>query len=186
MQRSLRTAVADRLLEMPMGSYRRRPTGQLLATSDVDVTTATQMLMPLPFSLGVIALAVVSLISLWSADPGFAVVALLLFPALAWLTQYYTNRIHEPAARVQEKLGVVSAIAHESFDGAMVVKTLAREDAERERFDEAAGALAHERIGLARLTSVFEPMITMLPNLGMVTLLLVGAARIEHGRRHRR
>jgi ATP-binding cassette subfamily B protein len=181
MQRSLRTAVADRLLEMPMGSYRRRPTGQLLATSDVDVLTATQMLMPLPFSLGVIALAFVSLASLWSADPWFAVVALLLFPALAWLSKYYTNKIHEPAARVQEKLGVVSAVAHESFDGVMVVKTLAREDAERQRFDDASGLLADERIGLARLHSIFEPMITMLPNLGMVMLLLAGAFRIESG-----
>ncbi len=99
MQRSLRTSVADRLLEMPMGSYRRRPTGQLLATSDVDVTTATQMLMPLPFSLGVVALVVVSLASLWNADPYFALVALLLFPALALLSRYYTNRIHEPAAQ---------------------------------------------------------------------------------------
>ena len=181
MQRSLRTAVADRLLEMPMGSYRRRPTGQLLATSDVDVITATQMLMPLPFSLGVMALALVSMVSLWSADPWFAVVALLLFPALAWLSKYYTNRIHEPAARVQAKLGVVSAVAHESFDGVMVVKTLAREDAERERFDDAAGLLADERIGLARLHSIFEPMISMLPNLGMVLLLLAGAHRIDSG-----
>ncbi|MCZ7629129.1 MAG: ABC transporter ATP-binding protein/permease [Microthrixaceae bacterium] len=137
MQRSLRTAVADRLLEMPMGSYRDRPTGQLLSTSDVDVTTATQMLMPLPFSLGVVALVAVSLVSLWFADPWFAVVALLLFPALAWLSRYYTRRIHEPAARVQQNLGRVAAIAHESFDGVMAVKTLARERPERERFDSA-------------------------------------------------
>ncbi|MCP4434479.1 MAG: ABC transporter ATP-binding protein [Actinomycetia bacterium] len=181
MQRSLRTAVADRLLEMPSSSYRRRPTGQLLATSDVDVLTATQMLMPLPFSLGVAALSIVSLVSLWLADPVFALVALLLFPALAWLSKYYTNRIHEPAARVQAKLGVVSSIAHESFDGVMVVKTLAREGPERERFNEASDSLAQERIGLARLHSIFEPMITMLPNLGMVTLLLAGAWRIEQG-----
>lgn len=181
MQRSLRSAVADRLLEMPMDSYRKRPTGQLLATSDVDVTTATQMLMPLPFSLGVIALVVFSLASLWGADPMFAVVAVLLFPALAWLSRYYTTKIHEPAARVQQKLGRVSAIAHESFDGVMVVKTLAREQEERDRFDVAANDLAQERIGLARMTSIFEPLIIMLPNLGMVTLLLVGAARIESG-----
>ena len=181
MQRSLRSAVAERLLDMPMDSYRNRPTGQLLATSDVDVTTSTQMLMPLPFSLGVVALVVVALASLWSADPGFALVALVLFPALAWLSKTYTTWIHEPSARVQQKLGVVSSIAHESFDGVMVVKTLGREAAERERFDAAAGDLAQERIGLARLATVFEPVFTMLPNVGMVTLLLVGAARIEQG-----
>jgi ABC-type multidrug transport system fused ATPase/permease subunit len=181
MQRSLRSEVADKLLVMRMGSYRARSTGTLLATSDVDVTTACQMLMPLPFSLGVVALVLVSMVSLWRSDPAFAVVALLLFPTLAWLSRYYTNKVHEPSARVQQRLGEVSAIAHESFDGVMVVKTLAREDAERERFAGASARLAEERIGLARMTAVFEPMITMLPNLGMVALLVTGAVRIETG-----
>ncbi len=71
MQRSLRTSVVDRLLTMPMSSYRRRPTGELLSNAEVDVTTATQMLMPLPFSLGVIALIGISLFSLVRADGVF-------------------------------------------------------------------------------------------------------------------
>ena len=83
MQVSLRSSVVDRLLVMPLRSYRARPTGELLANADVDVLTTTQMLMPLPFSLGVVALAVISLISLFLADWTFALVALLLFPALA-------------------------------------------------------------------------------------------------------
>lgn len=181
MQRTVRTAVVERLLTMPLASYRRRPTGQLLAHADVDVTTATQMLMPLPFSLGVIALVVISLASLFAADVAFAVVALLLFPALAGLSRYYTNKVHEPSARVQARLGEVSSIAHESFDGALVVKTLGREDAEVERFAAAADRLRRERLGVARMTAVFEPLIDLLPNVGMVTLLLVGAWRIDSG-----
>jgi ABC-type multidrug transport system fused ATPase/permease subunit len=181
MQRTVRTSVVDRLLTMPLSSYRRRPTGELLANADVDVTTATQMLMPLPFSLGVIALVVISIISLLSADPAFAVVALLLFPALAALSRYYTNKVHEPSARVQARLGDVSSIAHESFDGALVVKTLGRERQEEARFSAAADRLRTERLGVARMTAVFEPMIDLLPNLGMVVLLLVGAWRIDTG-----
>jgi ABC-type multidrug transport system fused ATPase/permease subunit len=181
MQRTVRTTVVDRLLTMPLSSYRRRPTGELLANADVDVTTATQMLMPLPFSLGVIALVLISIVSLLSADPAFAVVALLLFPALAALSRYYTNKVHEPSARVQARLGDVSSIAHESFDGALVVKTLGREHHEEARFSAAADRLRTERLGVARMTAVFEPMIDLLPNLGMVVLLLVGAWRIDTG-----
>jgi ABC-type multidrug transport system fused ATPase/permease subunit len=181
MQVSLRTAAAERLLTMPLAAYRSRPTGQLLATADADVNTATQMLMPLPFSLGVIALVLISLASLLAADVAFALVAVLLFPALAWLSRYYTDRVHEPAARVQARLGRVSAIAHESFDGALVVKTLGREAAERERFEAAAEDLRTERLTVARLTALFQPLIAMLPNLGVVALLLVGAWRIDQG-----
>lgn len=181
MQKTVRTTVVDRLLTMPLSDYRSRPTGQLLANADVDVTTATQMLMPLPFSLGVVALVVISLASLFSADVAFGVVALLLFPALAMLSRYYTNKVHGPAARVQERLGEVSSIAHESFDGALVVKTLGREAQEQARFDDAAARLRIERLGVARLTSLFEPMIDLLPNLGTVALLLAGAWRIDQG-----
>lgn len=181
MQRTVRTGVVERLLTMPLSSYRRRPTGELLANADVDVTTATNMLMPLPFSLGVIALVLISLASLLGADVAFAAVAVLLFPSLAMLSRYYTNRVHEPSALVQAKLGRVSSIAHESFDGALVVKTLGREELEQERFEAAAGELRTERLGVARMTAAFEPMIDLLPNLGTVLLLLAGAWRIDQG-----
>ncbi len=98
MQASLRRRVGERLLTMPMSSYRKHPTGQLLANADVDITTGTQLLMPLPFSIGVIALVAVSLVSLFTADVWFAVVALVLFPALAFLSRYYTNKVNGPAA----------------------------------------------------------------------------------------
>ncbi len=181
MQRTVRTSVVERLLTMPLTSYRRRPTGELLANADTDVNTATNMLMPLPFSLGVVALVVISLVSLFSTDVAFGVVALLLFPALALTSRSYTNRVHEPSALVQERLGEVSAIAHESFDGALVVKTLGREQQEQERFEDAADRLRTQRLGVARMTSSFEPMLDMLPNLGTVALLLAGAWRIDHG-----
>lgn len=181
MQASLRRSVGERLLTMPMSSYRRYPTGQLLANADVDITTGTQLLMPLPFSIGVIALVVVSLASLFTADVTFALVALVLFPALALLSRAYTNKVNDPAAVVQERLGRVSAIAHESFDGALAVKTLGLEAAEDERFAAATAQLRTDRLVVARMTAVFQPMIDLLPSLGTVALLLVGAWRIDMG-----
>lgn len=181
MQASLRRDVGERLLTMPMSSYRRYPTGQLLANSDVDITTGTQLLMPLPFSIGVIALAVVSLASLFAADVWFAVVAIVLFPILALLSRYYTNKVNGPAAVVQARLGEVSSIAHESFDGALAVKTLGLESAEDERFAAAAQRLRRDRLVVASMTSVFQPLIDLLPGLGTVALLLVGAWRIDTG-----
>ncbi|MEX0768684.1 MAG: ABC transporter ATP-binding protein [Microthrixaceae bacterium] len=180
-QATLRTEVTDRLLVMPMSAYRRHPTGELLANADVDITTGTQLLMPLPFSVGVIALAAFSLVSLFAADPSFALVALVLFPALAFLSRYYTNKVNDPAALVQARLGKVSAIAHESFDGALVVKTLGREGDEDLRFSAAANQLRTDRLVVANMTSVFQPLIDLLPNLGIIALLLVGGWQVDNG-----
>jgi ATP-binding cassette, subfamily B, bacterial len=181
MQASLRRDVGERLLTMPMSSYRRRPTGQLLANADVDITMGTQLLMPLPFSVGVLGLVVISVASLLAADVAFAAVGVVLFPALAVFSRYYTNKVSEPASVVQARLGEVSSIAHESFDGALAVKTLGREDDEDRRFAAAADQLRADRLRMARMTAVFQPMIDLLPNLGMIVLLVVGAWRIDVG-----
>ncbi|MEZ5311522.1 MAG: ABC transporter ATP-binding protein [Microthrixaceae bacterium] len=180
-QAEMRRQVSHRLLMMPLSSYRRHQTGQLLANADVDITTATRLLMPLPFSIGVIALAFFALISLLLADVYFALVALVLFPLLALLSRFYTSRVSGPAAEVQARLGAVASIAHESFDGALTVKTLGRQSHEVERFTDASAEVRRERLRVAALTSVFEPMIQMLPNLGMIVLLLVGAWRVDSG-----
>ena len=43
-----------------------------------------------------------------------------------------------PARKAQEWIGEVSSVAHESIDGALVVKTLGREEAETQRLAEKA------------------------------------------------
>src|SRR5256885_6692289 len=47
--------------------------------------------------------------------------------------------------------------AHESFEGAMVVKTLGRQDAEVERLGEAADLLRVARVRVGALRALFEP-----------------------------
>ena len=180
-QRTWRLAILDRYLDTPLSFHRSRPAGQLLAHADADVETASSMLMPLAFSMSVVALIVVSLVSLFLVHLWFALVALVLFPILAVINQRYTRSVEAPAARAQEAVGVVSGIAHESLDGALVVKTLGREEEEVERLAEASDLLRRERIEIGRLRAVFLPWVYALPNLGIMVLLMLGAWLVEAG-----
>ena len=146
-----------------------------MAHADADVEMAMSMLMPLAFSLSVVSLAVVSLISLLMIHPLLVLVAVLLFPTLFVLSRAYVLAVEEPAARAQAMIGRVSAIAHESVDGVMVVKTMGRQDAEVDRFARAAAELRDERLKVARYQALFQPSLYSLPNLGILVLLLVGA-----------
>jgi len=89
--------------------------------------------------------------------------------------------VEGPAKRTQERLGDVSAVAHESIDGALVVKTLGRERAEVERLAVRAGQVREERIAVGWLRAAFEPGFEALPNLGMVVLIALGAWRVSTG-----
>jgi ATP-binding cassette subfamily B protein len=78
-------------------------------------------------------------------------------------------------------LGDMSAVAHESFDGALVVKALQAEEAEGRRFADKAELLRDARIEAARVTANFEASLDALPALATVALLVIGVWRIEQG-----
>ena len=62
------------------------------------------------------------------------------------MNRSFAKRMLEPARLAQEDIGEVSAVAHESIDGALVVKTLGREDAETARLGEKAESLRQHRV----------------------------------------
>ncbi|MGI9614825.1 MAG: ABC transporter transmembrane domain-containing protein, partial [Acidimicrobiales bacterium] len=180
-QVSLRRRLADRYLRLPMSWHQHTPTGRLLAHADNDAEMSVELIHPLPFSLGALLLAVFSGIALIAVDPLIAVVGFAVFPALGVLNRFYSHRMELPAAEVQAAVGQVSTIAHESFDGALVVKTLGRAEAEHQRFAVAARALQEQRRRVGFIRSWFEAVIDALPSLGIVLVVVVGAYRIEAG-----
>ncbi len=180
-QVTLRQRLSDQYLALPLSWHQRIPAGQLLAHADNDAEVAVEVLHPLPFSLGVGFLAVFSAISILLVDPILALIAFMIFPALTMLNRAYSRRVELPAAKVQAGVGEVSSIAHESFDGALVVKTLGRADDESARFAVAAHQLQADRIHVGYMRAAFEAVMDAIPNVGIVIVLIVGIYRVEAG-----
>jgi ATP-binding cassette subfamily B protein len=180
-QRDWRRGLLGHYLDVPLRFHRSKPTGELLAHADIDLVQATMVLKPLAFSMSVVLLVIVALVSLLLIHWILALIALVLFPLLVALSQIYTARVEAPAALAQHRVGEVSSVAHESFDGALVVKTLGREAEEVERMYEASDRLRQARIRVGRLRANFEPVIDALPSLGIVALVLVGTWLISQG-----
>ena len=178
---TLRHQIADRYLDVPLSFHREHTTGTLLAHADNDVMVASEVINPLPFSTGLMLLIVFSIIALFAIDPLLTLVGLVLFPAMFVLNRFYTRRVELPAQTVQERVGDVSAITHESFEGVVVVKTLGRQDAEVERLGRAADQLRVARVRVGALRALFEPTLDALPNLGIIALLAVGGWRVSSG-----
>jgi ABC-type multidrug transport system fused ATPase/permease subunit len=181
MQRTWFVRVTDRYLRVPLSWLEQRPAGELLAHADADAERATMAMQPLPFSLGVVVIVVVATVQLALVDWALMLVALCLFPALALINRLYTRRVEQPAAAAQALVGAVSAVAHESFDGALVVKTLGLEQREGERLAANADALRTQRLRVGRLRASFEPGLDALTSLGMIALLAIGSWRISEG-----
>ncbi|MGK5741850.1 ABC transporter ATP-binding protein [Micromonospora sp. URMC 103] len=181
LQAAYRRRVTRRYLELPLSWHHRNATGTLLSNANSDVEAAWYPIAPLPFAVGTLVMLVGAVVSLFATDWALALVGLAVFPALFALNVVYSRRMAPRQARAQRLRAEVSGIAHESFDGALVVKTMGREAQEAARFAGRAGELRDALISVGRLRGVFDPMLETLPSLGTLAVLVVGTFRLRQG-----
>jgi ABC-type multidrug transport system fused ATPase/permease subunit len=181
LQARYRRSVSERYLQLPLSWHRRHPTGQLLSNAGSDVDMTWQFIAPLPMSLGVLIMMIAALVSMVLTDPVLAIIGFLLFPAIIVLNTVYQRFAAPRLAAAQEQRAGVAEIAHESFDGGLVVKTLGREDLETVRFAAAADRLRDANIAAGRARAFFDPALEAVPNFGVLVALLVGTSRVASG-----
>jgi ABC-type multidrug transport system fused ATPase/permease subunit len=181
MQAHHRREVTRQYLRLPMSWHQRHPTGQLLSNANSDVEAAWAPIAPLPMAVGTVAMMVIAVVQMLVTDLVMALVGLMVFP-LVIIANVVFQRVQSPLmTRAQALRGEVSEVAHESFDGALVVKTLGREVEETARFADKAHQLRETNIKAGRVRAVFDPVLEALPNLGVLAVLAVGVNRVLAG-----
>jgi ATP-binding cassette subfamily B protein len=180
-QATLRDGLVERYHRLPLTWHHEHPAGELLSRAEGDLDAASEILSPLPFATGVLTMLGAAAVWLFLADAVLATLGLLVVPAILVLNLVFQRRVEQPTTLGQERLGDMSAVAHESFDGALVVKALQAEEAEGRRFADKAELLRDARIEAARVTANFEASLDALPALTTVGLLVIGVWRIEQG-----
>ncbi len=181
LQARYRRAVTHRYLSLPPAWHQQHATGTLLSNANSDVEAAFVPIAPLPFAVGTIVMLVAAIISLLLTDWVLALVGITLFPALFGLNVIYSRYMSPRQIRAQQLRAKVSAVAHESFDGALVVKTMGREQQESQRFGVHVTELRDALISVGRLRGLFDPVMDSLPSLGTLAVLLLGAWRLQQG-----
>ena len=179
--RSLQRLVTRKYASLPMSYFRNEPTGELLSHMEADVQTAIDVLHPLPYSTAVALLLVFSVVELIRTDIYMAIIGCALLPVIMMMNHLFTKKYEPVSVLAQDRLGEVSAVAHESFDGALVVKTLGREAHEAERLSGHADLLRQARLAQGRLRAGFEPTLSLVPELGALGLIAMGSWRVSTG-----
>ena len=181
LQAEYRRRVTGQYLRLPLSWHQRHPTGQLLSNANSDVEAAWFFVAPLPFACGAVVMIGITVAALVATDPWLAVVGLVVFPLVFLVNAVYSQAMSPRMRRAQQLRAEVSEIAHESFDAALVVKTLGREDFETRRFTARADELRDGLVAVGRVRGLFDPLMEALPNLGTLAVLLIGATRVTDG-----
>jgi ABC-type multidrug transport system fused ATPase/permease subunit len=181
MQAAYRREVTAQYLRLPMSWHQQHPAGQLLSNANADVEAAWAPIAPLPMAVGTVAMMVIAVVQMLLVNLTMAAVGLLVFPAVTLVTLVYQHYSSPLFTRIQALRAELSEIAHESFDGAMVVKTLGRETEETARFAAKAEQLRDLGIRVGRIRAFFDPLLEALPSFGVLGVLGVGVIQVRNG-----
>ena len=181
MQAHYRRSVTRQYLRLPMSWHQQHPTGQLLSNANSDVEAAWAPIAPLPMAVGTVAMMVIAVGQMIFTDVVLAVVGLLVFPVVIAVNVIYQKLQSPLMTRAQALRAELSEVAHESFDGALVVKSLGRETEETGRFARKADQLRDVNVRAGRVRAAFDPVLEALPSLGVLAVLAVGVVRVEQG-----
>ena len=180
-QQDLRGMLVSHQLELELSWFGRQSVGDLLSVADNDTERSTSVLAPLPFATGVSLLVIGTVILLAVLDVWLGLVALLGMTLIVYIEVRAAMTLYPSWEGIQTQMGVVSGVAHESFDGALTIKALGRENYETKRFRAESDELRDRNIYVGVRWETYRTIIvTLIPAVSLV-VLWVGAVRVEAG-----
>ena len=180
-RRDSRNQLLEHQLSLKMSWFSRQAIGDLLAVSDSDVNQGTGVLGPLPYATGVFLLLVGTITMISVIDPWLGVGAAVGLAVVISIDVHGSWITYAMWEQVQVSRGLVSSVAHESFDGALTVKALGREAFVSARFGEVSDELRDRLIAINSTWTKYQVIVRALPQLLTVVLLVAGAVRISAG-----
>ena len=178
---SLQHDLSERFVSVSLDQLRRRPPGELLAGIDADTEAAIGVIHPAPFAIGAIAMIVFAVASLAALDLPLMLATVGFLPLVMATSWASAVMLETPTDRERTANAEVTAATSEIIAGTQVIKTLGREDAELARFAEIVDHHRRRRVHIGLLRLGINQIFSLLPQLAMILIIVVGTNRVESG-----
>ena len=178
----LRNDLFAKIQRLSFSYHDRNQTGQLMirATDDVEKVRIFigQGVVQL---VSAVVLIVGTLLILFTTNLRLAFVTLPILPIAMVMFVIFAGLSQPLFSRVQARLSALNTTLQENLAGIRVVKAFAREREEQAKFQDQAGALMNQAIGVARLFTFLFPLVFFIANLGQAAILFFGGQQIIGG-----
>ena len=114
-------------------------------------------------------------------DISLALVFIGLLPIIAIVVYLVTKYSVPMHTRQQSVLDKVVRVVQENITGIRVIKALSKTDYEKKRFHAVNNELANTALKAGMITSITNPVSTLVLNLGLTLVVVVGAYRVNDG-----
>jgi ABC-type multidrug transport system fused ATPase/permease subunit len=180
-QAETRRAVVRRYLALDLSWHRNQSPGRLLAHAISDVDALWSPMQFAYFAVGMVFMLLLALTELFRRETVLGLVGLALVGLVLALNLTYQRLLAPRAREAQEARGAGGGVAHESIEGGPVVRSLGLTDVEDARFAPGVDRLRAADLRMAAVSSVFDPVLELLPTAAVLVVLAVAAPRVEQG-----
>jgi ATP-binding cassette subfamily B protein len=177
----VRDAIFAHALRLDAAYHDRVGPGELLSRASSDSTHVARMMDAIGHTIGyaltVVAVATVMLILDWQ----LALIVLIPVPLITVAAWLYSRKYEIGTRHLQEAWADTSTLVEEAVSGIRVVKGLGAGAALSGRFRSRSDEVVSRALDLARLDAVFNPLLEMLPILGIAAVLWIGGRQAISG-----
>ncbi|MFD5465839.1 ABC transporter transmembrane domain-containing protein [Kitasatospora sp. NPDC127059] len=152
----------------------RLDTGQVVGRATSDLQLINGLLSMLPMMTGYLLMFVMSLVVMVWLSPPLTLVALVMAPALWWVSGRSRKRLFPATWAAQQEAAAVAGVVDGAIGGVRVVKGFGQEAQEQDKLERVSRNLFAARLRSIRLNARYNPAMQAIPALAQVAVLAFG------------
>ncbi len=179
----LRNDLFGHLVELAPDFYSRTRTGDIMARATNDLNAVRMMLGPgVMYWTETTLTFVLAVTVMLTFDWRLTLIAILPAPLVSVAVSYFGKLIHDRFERIQSMFSDISSRVQENLSGVRVIRAYVQEEAELRQFEQLNRDYIEQNLGLARISSMFMPMLQALIGLTFLIVLWAGGYGVLSGR----
>jgi ATP-binding cassette subfamily B multidrug efflux pump len=169
--------------KLDLAFYRKNNTGDLMNRITEDVSRVRMFVGPsLMYSANLVCMFVLCTVAMIRVNWQLALFVLIPMPFLSLLIYMLNTRINKGSEQLQAKLSDITTNAQESYSGIRVIQAYVQEKAMLGFFEKESDEYKELSMKLAKIESLYFPLITLLVGLSMSIIVYVGGIYVGNGK----
>lgn len=173
----LKNEIFNHYQNLTQSFYKRNRTGDLMNRISEDVGKVRMYVGPaVMYSLNTIMRFTIVVVYMYNISPKLTLYSLLPLPLLSYSIFKISSEIHKRSGAFQQNLSNLFSFTQEIFSGVRVIKAYAIENKKQNDFFELTKESKSKAMDLAKVNSLFGPLMILLIGLSNLVVVYVGGS----------
>ena len=179
---NLRRRLFEKMQYNDMRFFDSHRTGDLMTRMSADLDWCRHFLSYIDYRIiDAVCTFLFAMVYLFFVNWKMALMLIVITPILLLITKFFSRHVRPRFVFMREKLSEMNTAAQENIAGNRVVKAFAREEYEKERFEQKNQAFMDSHLRINKLWLTFFPMIELLVNAIQLVNVFAGGLFIIRG-----